>query len=198
MTSASSFTIVTRRSMRVSDGRRGGLAATVVAVRQLGWSGALVAIALVLMGIAEVVPMDGPWRILATVVFVLIAPGASLVPLMGLRDTGVELAMVIPVSIATVILSAVVLFYTNTWTPGTEFATLLAICMVALAGRVITNIVRQLETEKTKVSPDSEREHNETWYWLDEEGSPGHEREQDETWYWFDDEGSPGDERRIR
>jgi hypothetical protein len=74
-------------------------------------------------------------------VFVLLAPGASLVPLIGLRDTGIELALVIPLSIATVILTAVALFYTNTWTPARVFGTLVGICAVALGGRVIADIL---------------------------------------------------------
>lgn len=119
---------------------------TFAAVRGLGWSGAVVAIALGLIVIARVVPLDTSWRVVAAVAFVLLAPGASLVPLVGLRDTRIELALVVPLSIATLILTAVALFYTNTWTPAREFATLVGICAVALGGRVIAHIVRPPRT----------------------------------------------------
>src|SRR6476620_4933454 len=115
---------------------------TIAAVRRLGWSGAVVAIAVVFIVIARGVPSGESWRVVATVVFVLLGPGARLVALVGLRDTGVELALVVPLSIATVILTAVALFYTNTWTPAREFATLMGICVVAMAGWVIRAFVR--------------------------------------------------------
>ena len=106
----------------------------------------MVAIGLLLIFVARGVPLDESWRVIAAVVFVLLAPGASLVPLVGLRDTGVELALVVPLSIATVILTAVTLFYTNTWTPAREFATLVGICAISVAGRVIADIVRRPQT----------------------------------------------------
>ena len=111
--------------------------------------------------------MDESWRVAAAVVFVLLAPGASLVPLVGLRDTGVELALVVPLSIATVILTAVALFYTNTWTPDREFAVLVGICAVAVAGRVIADIVRSPRTD-LEGSPTGEFGHGGIWFWFDE------------------------------
>src|SRR3954469_20194674 len=125
---------------------------TIAVVRNLGWSGAVVAVAVAFIVVARVVPLDESWRVIAAVVFVLLAPGASLVPLVGLPDTGVELALVVPLSIATVILTAVALFYTNTWTPAREFGTLMGICAVAVAGRVIADMVR-LPRADTQGSP---------------------------------------------
>ena len=111
------------------------------AIRDLGWSGAVVAIAVGFIAIATAVPLDASWRVAAAVVFVLLAPGASLVPLVGLRDTGIELALVIPLSITTLILTAVALFYTNTWTPDRVFGALVGICALALSCRVIVAIM---------------------------------------------------------
>jgi|tagenome__1003787_1003787.scaffolds.fasta_scaffold20103616_2 uncharacterized membrane protein len=114
---------------------------TIAAVRGTGWSGAVVVVSLVLLVTARVDPLDESWRAIAAAVFVLLAPGASLVPLVGLRDTGVELALVVPFSIATVILTAVALFYTNSWTPDREFAVLVGICAVGVATRTLMHVI---------------------------------------------------------
>jgi hypothetical protein len=101
---------------------------------------------------AVAVPLGPSWRLVAALLFVFVSPGASLVPLIGLRDVATELVLLIPVSFALVILVAVVLFYSGLWTPGRQLAVLLALCFGGLTVRLIQSLkAPQSETEPNAV-----------------------------------------------
>jgi hypothetical protein len=74
--------------------------------------------------------VGSPWRPIAALVFLFIGLGAGLVPLIGLRDTGMELMLVTPVSFAVVTLTSVALFYGRIWSPDRELGVLLGLCLV--------------------------------------------------------------------
>ena len=109
-------------------------------MKRLGWLGlaAIVSGAVVVLSLA--MPLGSPWRAAAALLFVSICPGASLVPLLGLKDRAMELVLVLPVSFAMVILVAIALFYSELWSPERQLAILLAICVGGLAARLIRPI----------------------------------------------------------
>jgi hypothetical protein len=118
-------------------------------MRRLGWSGLIAVLSVSALVLALAVPLGPPWRLAAALLFVFVSPGASLVPLIGLRDLATELVLVVPVSFALVILVAVVLFYSGLWTPGRQLAVLLALCVGGLTVRLIQILkAPQPETER--------------------------------------------------
>src|SRR6266516_3208831 len=77
--------------------------------------------------------LGSPWRPAAALLFLTVAPGASLVPLIGLPDMAMELMLVIPLSFALVALSSAVLFYPGLWSPNRELFVMFGLCLVRLA-----------------------------------------------------------------
>jgi hypothetical protein len=77
--------------------------------------------------------LGSPWRPIATLVFVAIGPGASLVPLIGIPDIAMELMLVIPLSFALVALSSAALFYAHVWSPDRALVIMFGLCLVGLA-----------------------------------------------------------------
>jgi hypothetical protein len=73
-----------------------------------------------------------PWRMIFAVWFVLICPGASLVGALRLRDRFVEMAVVMPLSLAVVAFTSGALFYGGVWSPDVEFGLLLGLCLAGL------------------------------------------------------------------
>ena len=106
-------------------------------MRRLGWMGLAAILSGAVLVLALALPIGSPWRAAAALVFVAVCPGASLVPLLGLSDKAMELVLVLPVSLAVVILTAVALFYSGLWSPERQLAILLAISAGALAARLI-------------------------------------------------------------
>jgi hypothetical protein len=106
-------------------------------MKRLGWMGLAAILSGVMLVVALVMPVGSPWRAAAALVFVSVCPGASLVPLIGLRDKAMELVLVLPVSFAVVILISIALFYSELWSPERQLAVLLAICAGGLAARLI-------------------------------------------------------------
>ena len=106
-------------------------------MRRLGWSGLAVVLSSAALLLAVATPLEPPWRPLAALVFVMVAPGAALVPLLGLRDTAMQLALVVPLSFAVVTLVAVPLFYAGVWSADRQFAVLLALCALGVLGRLV-------------------------------------------------------------
>jgi hypothetical protein len=106
-------------------------------MERLGWMGVAAILSGVVLVLAVAMPLGSPWRAAAALVFVSVCPGASLVPLIGLRDKAMELVLVLPVSFAVVMLVSIALFYSELWSPGRQLAILLAICAGALAARLI-------------------------------------------------------------
>jgi hypothetical protein len=106
-------------------------------MRRLGWTGLAVILSAAFLVLAVAVPLGSPWRPAAALIFASVGPGASLVPLLGLRDRAMEFVLVIPVSFAVVILVAAALFYPGLWSPDRQLVVLLALCAAGLAGRLI-------------------------------------------------------------
>jgi hypothetical protein len=106
-------------------------------MKRLGWMGLAAILSGVMLVVALVMPVGSPWRAAAALVFASVCPGASLVPLIGLRDKAMELVLVLPVSFAVVILISIALFYSELWSPERQLAVLLAICAGGLAARLI-------------------------------------------------------------
>jgi len=126
-------------------------------MRRLGWMGlaAILSVAVLILGLA--MPLGSPLRAAAALVFAFVCPGASLVPLLGLRDKAMQLVLVLPVSFAVVILTAVGLFYSELWSPERQLAILLAICAGGLAARLMTRSASWPESgTSTPVSETSE------------------------------------------
>jgi len=96
------------------------------------WPAAAAAPAAVL-ALAMAAQLGSPWRPVAALVFLTVGPGASLAPLIGLRDPGMELTLVIPLSFALVALSSAALFYARLWSPDRELSIMLGLCLVGLA-----------------------------------------------------------------
>jgi hypothetical protein len=105
-------------------------------MKRLGWMGLAAILSGVVLVLALALPLGSAWRAAAALVFVSVCPGASLVPLLGLRDKAMELVLVLPVSFALVILVAIALFYSELWSPERQLAVLLAICAGGLAARL--------------------------------------------------------------
>jgi hypothetical protein len=106
-------------------------------MKRLGWMGLAAILSGVVLVLALAMPLGSPWRTAAALVFVSVCPGASLVPLIGLRDKAMELVLVLPVSFAVVILISIALFFAEFWSPERQLAILLAICAGGLAARLI-------------------------------------------------------------
>jgi hypothetical protein len=106
-------------------------------MKRLGWMGLAAILSGVVLVLALAIPLGSPWRTAAALVFVSVCPGASLVPLIGLRDKAMELVLVLPVSFAVVILISIALFFAEFWSPERQLAILLAICAGGLAARLI-------------------------------------------------------------
>jgi uncharacterized membrane protein len=106
-------------------------------MRRLGWSGLAVVLPGLGLILAVALPLGPPWRTTAAVLFVLVVPGAAFVPLLGLKDTMMQLVLLVPVSFSVVILVAVALFYSGTWSADRQFVVLLVLCFLALAGRFL-------------------------------------------------------------
>jgi hypothetical protein len=106
-------------------------------MKRLRWTGLAAILSGVVLVMALALPPGSGWRAAAALVFVSVCPGASLVPLLGLRDRAMELVLVLPVSFALVILVAIALFYSELWSPERQLAVLLAICAGGLAARLI-------------------------------------------------------------
>ena len=106
-------------------------------MKRLGWTGLAVIVSGAVLLLALAMPPGSGWRLAAAVVFASVCPGASLVPLLGLRDKVMEFVLVLPVSFAMVILVATALFYSEVWSAERQLAVLLAICAGGLAARLI-------------------------------------------------------------
>jgi len=116
--------------------------------------------------LAVVVPLGPPWRPAAAVAFACVGPGASLVPLLGLKDRAMEFVLVMPVSFAVVILSAAALFYPGLWSPYRQLAILLAICASGLLWRLVVTRRGLPESRLSKLTVPSRR------LLIDEQKSP--------------------------
>jgi hypothetical protein len=76
--------------------------------------------------------LGSPWRPIAALLFLTVAPGASLVPLIGIPDVAMELMLVIPLSFALVALTSAALFYPRLWSPDRELVVMFGLCLVGL------------------------------------------------------------------
>jgi hypothetical protein len=74
---------------------------------------------------------DG-WRMAAALWFVLVCPGASLAGGLGLRDRFAEWVVAVPLSLAIVAGTSIILFYGGVWSPDREFGLLLGLCLAGL------------------------------------------------------------------
>jgi hypothetical protein len=106
-------------------------------MKRLGWMGLAAILSGVGLVLALAMSLGSPWRAAAALLFASVCPGASLVPLIGLRDKAMELVLVLPVSFAVVTLISVALFYSELWSPEWQLAILLAICAGGLAARLV-------------------------------------------------------------
>jgi hypothetical protein len=64
--------------------------------------------------------------------FVLVCPGASLAGGLGLRDRFTEWVVAVPLSLAVVAGTSIILFYGGVWSPDREFGLLLGLCLAGL------------------------------------------------------------------
>jgi hypothetical protein len=98
----------------------------------LVWPAVTMCLALLLAFVVAVDP-DSRLQPIVVLVFLSVVPGASLVPLIGVRDFAVQATLVVPVSFAVVALSSAALFYPGWWSPPRELA---FVTVLALAGFV--------------------------------------------------------------
>jgi hypothetical protein len=87
----------------------------------------------VLMAFVLVVDPGSPLRPIVVLVFLSVVPGASLVPLIRVRDFAVQATLVVPTSFAVVALTSAALFYPRWWSP---FRELILVTLLSVAGFV--------------------------------------------------------------
>ncbi|SRR6266566_1603563 len=128
-----------RRARKPSLDRRGALVDRRVDPPHIGsripwwiWPATAAGLAAMLV-LATAAHLGSPWRPVAALAFVAVGPGASLVPLIGLRDLAMELMLVIPLSFALVALSSAALFYARLWSPDRELSVMVGLCLIGSA-----------------------------------------------------------------
>lgn len=89
------------------------------------------------VGGAVLVAPGSSVRGLLVLPFVLVAPGLALVRLLALRDPVLELTLACALGIALATLVASVMAYAGRWSPDVGLSVLMAITLVATAGRVV-------------------------------------------------------------
>lgn len=97
------------------------------------WPAVTMCLAFLLAFVMAVDP-DSPLRPIVVLVFLAVVPGASLVPLIGVRDFTVQATLVVPASFAVVALSSAALFYPRWWSPLGELA---FVTLLSVAGFVL-------------------------------------------------------------
>jgi hypothetical protein len=97
------------------------------------WPAVTMCLALLLAFVVAVDP-DSSLRPIVALVFLSVVPGASLVPLIGVRDLAVQATLVVPVSFAVVALTSAALFYPRWWSAPRELA---FVTLLSLAGYVL-------------------------------------------------------------
>jgi hypothetical protein len=78
-----------------------------------------------------------PLRATLVVLFVLIGPGAGLVPLLGLRDPLGELALAIGTSLAVDVAVALGIVYAGTWRPAVGLAILVVLTVGGACAQIV-------------------------------------------------------------
>jgi hypothetical protein len=96
------------------------------------WQAVTVGLAL-LLALVQVADLDSPWRPIVALTFLTVVPGASLVPLLGIRDFSVQATLLVPLSFAVVALSSAALFYPRLWSPARELALVALLSLVGFA-----------------------------------------------------------------
>jgi len=96
------------------------------------WPAVTVCLAL-LLALVQVADLGSPWRPVIALMFLTVVPGASLVPLLGIRDFSVQVTLLVPLSFAVVALSSAALFYPRLWSPVRELAFVTLLSLVGFA-----------------------------------------------------------------
>src|SRR5262252_8739282 len=92
----------------------------------------MVTVSAVVLLILLITGIGAGWRIAAALWFVLVCPGASLVGALRLPDRFVEWVIAVPLSLAVVAGTSIILFYGDLWSPDREFGLLLGLCLAGL------------------------------------------------------------------
>jgi hypothetical protein len=100
------------------------------------WPAVTLLLALLLAFVVAVDP-SSPSRPIVVLVFLSVVPGASLVPLIGVRDLAVQATLVVPVSFAVVALSSAALFYSRWWSPPRELALVMVLSLAGLVPQLL-------------------------------------------------------------
>jgi hypothetical protein len=97
----------------------------------LGWAFAVLVIT------ALPVAVLTPVRILLTLPFLLVAPGAAVVPLLRLRDTAMTFTLVVALSVAVLITVGQIMIYSHAWSPGAALAGLELFVVLGSAAQLV-------------------------------------------------------------
>jgi uncharacterized membrane protein len=96
------------------------------------WQAVTVCLAL-LLALVHIAELGSPWRPIVALMFLAVVPGASLVPLLGIRDFSVQATLVVPLSLAVVALSSAALFYPRLWSPVRELVLVTSLSLLGFA-----------------------------------------------------------------
>jgi hypothetical protein len=98
------------------------------------WRTWYLAIPVVVFAIAILADAIGlPAREIGSVLILAVGPGAAITWLVGVRDRGAWLALVVPVSLAVDLIVATTLLYVGIWSATLTFAIICLITVIALA-----------------------------------------------------------------
>ena len=100
----------------------------------ISWRRWYLAIPMVVFAVAILADATGlPAREIGSVLILAVGPGAAITWLVGVRDRGAWLALVVPVSLAVDLIVATTLLYVGIWSADLSFAIVCLLTVLALA-----------------------------------------------------------------
>ena len=92
----------------------------------------IVTVSAAVLVILLIIGIGAGWRMAAALWFVLVCPGVSLIGALRLPDRLAEWLVAVPLSLAAVAGTSIILFYGGAWSPDREFGLLLGLCLAGL------------------------------------------------------------------